>query len=92
MTHRLSIHNYPQQIFPECYSLFTSSDASNCVEKCEGKKKKIKILCNPIINFLLSFSYKEYIDESPRLREFFERLINADKKLFLVTNSPFHFV
>lgn len=41
----------------------------------------------------LSFSFtQEYIEEDAGLRPFFEKIINADKKLFLVTNSPFHFV
>lgn len=35
---------------------------------------------------------QDFIKESPDLRNFFERLANANKKLFLVTNSPFHFV
>jgi FMN phosphatase YigB (HAD superfamily) len=35
---------------------------------------------------------KEYIKETPEMRKFFERLVNANKKLFLVTNSPFPFV
>lgn len=35
---------------------------------------------------------KEYIKASPDMRKFFERLVNANKKLFLVTNSPFIFV
>jgi hypothetical protein len=35
---------------------------------------------------------REYIKENANMRPFFERLATANKKLFLVTNSPFHFV
>lgn len=35
---------------------------------------------------------REYIKENTDMRMFFERLVNANKKLYLVTNSPFHFV
>lgn len=34
----------------------------------------------------------EYIEQNKDLTPFFERLIKAEKKLFLVTNSPFEFV
>lgn len=35
---------------------------------------------------------EDYIEASPELRRFFDRLVHAKKKLFLVTNSPYHFV
>lgn len=34
----------------------------------------------------------EYIETNNKIRPFFDRLVNAGKKLFLVTNSPYHFV
>lgn len=34
----------------------------------------------------------EYLEQNKDLRRFFERLQKANKKMFLVTNSPFHFV
>lgn len=35
---------------------------------------------------------EDYLESDPQLRTFFERLNQAGKKLFLVTNSPFIFV
>ena len=35
---------------------------------------------------------QDYLEEDPQLKIFFDRLIRANKKLFLVTNSPFSFV
>jgi hypothetical protein len=35
---------------------------------------------------------EEYLEKDPRLEVFFTRLIDAGKKLFLVTNSLFNFV
>lgn len=35
---------------------------------------------------------KDYIKATPDMRQFFDRLASANKKLFLVTNSPYHFV
>ena len=35
---------------------------------------------------------EDYLEKDPQLELFFNRLINAGKKLFLVTNSPFNFV
>jgi len=34
----------------------------------------------------------EYLELNKDLTRFFDRLRNANKKMFLVTNSPFHFV
>lgn len=34
----------------------------------------------------------EYIETNDKIRPFFDRLVKAGKKLFLVTNSPYHFV
>lgn len=41
---------------------------------------------------VVSKNVSEYIEKNVSLRPFFERLIGAGKKLFLVTNSPYHFV
>lgn len=41
---------------------------------------------------IVSKNVTEYIDTNQNLRTFFDRLIEAGKKLFLVTNSPYHFV
>ena len=35
---------------------------------------------------------EDYLEFDPKLPTFFDRLISAGKKLFLVTNSPFIFV
>jgi hypothetical protein len=34
----------------------------------------------------------EYLEQNKDIRKFFDRLVAAGKKLFLVTNSPYHFV
>ena len=47
---------------------------------------------HPVMHKIVGEHVKEYIKELPDMRKFFERLVNANKKLFLVTNSPFHFV
>jgi hypothetical protein len=47
---------------------------------------------HPVMHNIVGNHVKEYIKETPEMRKFFERLMNANKKLFLVTNSPFHFV
>ncbi|CAO1425043.1 unnamed protein product [Diamesa hyperborea] len=49
-------------------------------------------MSHPIMHGVVAKHVKEYIEESPQMRTFFERLIKANKKLFLVTNSPYHFV
>lgn len=41
---------------------------------------------------IVSENVREYIHPNPELRKYFERLVKDDKKLFLVTNSPYHFV
>lgn len=47
---------------------------------------------HPIMHKIVSQNVAEYIDQNKMLRKYFEKLISAHKKLFLVTNSPFHFV
>lgn len=34
----------------------------------------------------------EYIESNDKIRPFFDKLVQVGKKLFLVTNSPYHFV
>lgn len=34
----------------------------------------------------------EYLEQNRDLKRFFDRLKEANKNMFLVTNSPFHFV
>lgn len=34
----------------------------------------------------------QFLEKNPDLEEFFKRLIGANKKLFLITNSPYRFV
>lgn len=34
----------------------------------------------------------KYIESNPQLVKYFKRLRDANKQLFLVTNSPYHFV
>lgn len=47
---------------------------------------------HPVMHKIVGEAVKDYIKETPTMRKFFERLVNANKKLFLVTNSPYHFV
>lgn len=35
---------------------------------------------------------EKYLEDNPGIREWFQILRKADKKLFLVTNSPYQFV
>lgn len=41
---------------------------------------------------IVSKDVSKYIESNEGLRLFIERLQNAGKKLFLVTNSPYNFV
>lgn len=41
---------------------------------------------------IVAQNVSEYIEYNDKLRTFFDRLVSADKKLFLVTNSPYGFV
>ncbi|KAF5306043.1 hypothetical protein FQR65_LT00758 [Abscondita terminalis] len=47
---------------------------------------------HPIMHKIVEQNVSEYIKYNPDLRTFFQRLVEADKKLFLVTNSPYRFV
>ncbi|XP_011193607.1 5'-nucleotidase domain-containing protein 3 isoform X1 [Zeugodacus cucurbitae] len=48
--------------------------------------------CHPIMHEIVMKNVGEYIEKNCRLPEYFKKLANAGKKLFLVTNSPFSFV
>lgn len=47
---------------------------------------------HPVMHKIVSQNVPEYIEQNKDLRNYFERLVQADKKLFLVTNSPYKFV
>ncbi|CAG9808091.1 unnamed protein product [Chironomus riparius] len=47
---------------------------------------------HPVMHKIVGDHVKEYIKEDTNMKRFFQRLINSNKKLFLVTNSPFPFV
>lgn len=48
--------------------------------------------CHPVMHEIVSGNVGEYIESDPKLEPFFQRLRNAGKELFLVTNSPYAFV
>ncbi|KAJ8735697.1 hypothetical protein PYW07_007317 [Mythimna separata] len=48
--------------------------------------------CHPIMHKIVAQNVEEYIRPNADLRKYFQMLQDNDKKLFLVTNSPFHFV
>ncbi|XP_068966778.1 5'-nucleotidase domain-containing protein 3 isoform X2 [Bombus flavifrons] len=48
--------------------------------------------CHPIMHGLVVQNVSEYLEQNKDLKRFFDRLKKANKKMFLVTNSPFHFV
>lgn len=47
---------------------------------------------HPVMHKVVAQNVSDYIEHNKELRDFFNRLKNADKKLFLVTNSPYKFV
>lgn len=48
--------------------------------------------CHPIMHQIVMKNAEEYIEKNENLPEYFEKLQKANKKLFLVTNSPYSFV
>ncbi|XP_066603588.1 5'-nucleotidase domain-containing protein 3 isoform X1 [Prorops nasuta] len=48
--------------------------------------------CHPIMHELVEQNVPEYLEPNKDLSKFFHRLKSANKNMFLVTNSPFHFV
>ncbi|CAG0887191.1 unnamed protein product [Darwinula stevensoni] len=47
---------------------------------------------HPVMHNEVKQNVEEYLDKSPELRQYLERLAAANKKLFLLTNSPHPFV
>lgn len=47
---------------------------------------------HPIMHRIVENNVSDYLAQNKDIRKFFQRLLAADKKLFLVTNSPFRFV
>ena len=47
---------------------------------------------HPLMHQVVQSKPEEYLEKDPHLESFFDKLIKAGKKLFLVTNSPFNFV
>lgn len=54
--------------------------------------KRSMAACHPVMHGIVAQNVDKYIDSNPQLVVFFERLKSANKQLFLVTNSPYHFV
>ncbi|XP_032570798.1 5'-nucleotidase domain-containing protein 3 isoform X3 [Drosophila sechellia] len=48
--------------------------------------------CHPIMHGKVMRNTEKYIERNPKLVKFFEKLQQAGKNLFLVTNSPYSFV
>ncbi|CAD7001989.1 unnamed protein product [Ceratitis capitata] len=48
--------------------------------------------CHPVMHEIVMKDVGEYIERNSMLPAYFQKLVNAGKKLFLVTNSPFAFV
>jgi phage/plasmid-associated DNA primase len=47
---------------------------------------------HPLMHEIVEQNISEYLEQNKYIRKFFDRLVAAGKKLFLVTNSPYHFV
>jgi len=47
---------------------------------------------HPLMHQIVMNKPQDYLDQNPQLKIYFDSLIKAGKKLFLVTNSPFTFV
>ncbi|XP_020714973.1 5'-nucleotidase domain-containing protein 3 isoform X1 [Ceratitis capitata] len=48
--------------------------------------------CHPVMHEIVMKDVGEYIEKNSMLPAYFQKLVNAGKKLFLVTNSPYAFV
>ena len=48
--------------------------------------------CHPIMHRKVVENVSQYLEQNRELKKFFDRLKAVGKKMFLVTNSPFHFV
>ncbi|KAF7994386.1 hypothetical protein HCN44_003858 [Aphidius gifuensis] len=49
-------------------------------------------MCHPIMHSMVCNNVHEYLEPNKDISNFLKRLIATGKKMFLVTNSPFHFV
>ncbi|CAG9759369.1 unnamed protein product [Ceutorhynchus assimilis] len=47
---------------------------------------------HPVMHKIVGQNVADYIESNPKMRPFLDKLVRAGKKLFLVTNSPYHFV
>ncbi|XP_076262065.1 5' nucleotidase C isoform X1 [Rhynchophorus ferrugineus] len=47
---------------------------------------------HPVMHQIVGQNVHDYIESNDKTRPFFDKLVHAGKKLFLVTNSPYHFV
>ncbi|KAK6645083.1 hypothetical protein RUM43_001359 [Polyplax serrata] len=47
---------------------------------------------HPVMHNEVMENTKKYLEENPNMRKLITKLKSADKKLFLITNSPYHFV
>lgn len=54
--------------------------------------KKSISASHPIMHSYVTKDVGKYIDTNANLRGYFQKLVNAKKQLFLVTNSPYYFV
>lgn len=54
--------------------------------------KKSISASHPIMHNYVTQNVGNYIEKNVNLRQYFKRLVDAKKQLFLVTNSPFYFV
>lgn len=48
--------------------------------------------CHPIMHSIVTKNVNDFVRPNKDLRRYFEKLLKGGKKLFLVTNSPYHFV
>lgn len=54
--------------------------------------KKSVTMCHPLMHQIVAKDVSKYIESNLNLEKFFQCLRDAGKQLFLVTNSPYHFV
>lgn len=71
--------------------LFCSCDRHNSLCFFYHRQTAVQSI-HPVMHQIVQKKPEDYLEKDPRLEVFFQRLIDAGKKLFLVTNSPFKFV
>lgn len=54
--------------------------------------KRSMASCHPVMHGIVAHNVNKYIESNLQLEQFFKRSREANKQLFLVTNSPYHFV